>query len=174
MMQPSVLHIRYSWPYINQTIKEKLISMTNSYTRLLYSRKVRWVESLASCLLRVHQLKSSKLVVTINNSLADLFICSAKFLKRVKFIKHSRQTFPLYTITPSYITAIWFDFDPIFTTTLTSYKSWASFTANPSSTPLSSLCPYNTCTAISYLYHTYIPNPFLLAEEISAVFWNDH
>ena len=46
------------------------------------------------------KLKPSKLVVTINNLLADLFICQTFFyqmLEKGKFTKHSPcQTSPLY------------------------------------------------------------------------------
>ena len=50
--------------------------------------------------LRFTKLKPSKLAITINKPLADLFIRQTFFcqmLKKSKFVKHSpRQTFPLY------------------------------------------------------------------------------
>ena len=64
-----------------------------------YSRKVWQGESLANRL-RFAKLKPPKLVVTIDNPLADLFICQTFFrqtLEKSRFAKHSaRQTFPLY------------------------------------------------------------------------------
>ena len=50
-----------------------------------FSRKVWWVESLANLVnrLRFIKLKPSKLVVTISNPLADLFICQTFFWKRI-------------------------------------------------------------------------------------------
>ena len=73
-----------------------------STSNILYSGKVWRVESLvnlASCL-QFAKLKPSKLVVTINNPLAELFIHRTFFcqkLEKSKFAKHSpRQTFPLY------------------------------------------------------------------------------
>ena len=48
----------------------------------------------------IHQLKSSKLVVTINNPLADLFICQTSFHQNLHlsaFANHyCRQTFSPY------------------------------------------------------------------------------
>ena len=70
--------------------------------QLPYSGKVWRGESLANLAnrLRFAKLKPSKLVVTIDNPLADLFIRQTFFhqtLKKSRFTKHSaRQTFPLY------------------------------------------------------------------------------
>ena len=56
---------------------------------------VWWVESLVNLANRLRlftKLKSSKLVVTINKPLADLFICQTLFrqtLEKSKFTKHS-------------------------------------------------------------------------------------
>ena len=67
-----------------------------------YSGKVWWGESLANLAngLRFTKLKPSKLVVTIDNPLADLFIRQTFFrqmLEKSTFAKHSAsQTFPLY------------------------------------------------------------------------------
>ena len=67
-----------------------------------YSGKVWRGESLANLAnrLRFAKLKPSKLVVTIDNPLADLFIRQTFFrqtLEKSRFAKHSaRQTFPLY------------------------------------------------------------------------------
>ena len=69
-----------------------------------YSGKVWQVESLANLASHLRfakfKLKPSKLVVTSNNPLADLFICQTFFyqmLEKSKFAKHSPyQTFPLY------------------------------------------------------------------------------
>ena len=69
-----------------------------------YSGKVWRGESLANLAnrLRFAKLKPSKLVVTIDNPLADLFIRQTFFrqtLEKSRFAKHSaRQTFPLYSI----------------------------------------------------------------------------
>ena len=67
-----------------------------------YSGKVWQGESLANLAnhLRFAKLKPSKLVVTIDNPLADLFIRQTFFhqtLEKSRFAKHSaRQTFLLY------------------------------------------------------------------------------
>ena len=67
-----------------------------------YSRKVWWEESLANLAnhLRFAKLKPSKLIVAIDNPLADLFIHQTFFcqmLENSRFAKHSAlQTFPLY------------------------------------------------------------------------------
>ena len=67
-----------------------------------YSGKVWRGESLANLAnrLRFAKLKPSKLVVTIDNPLADLLICQTFFrqtLEKSRFAKCSaRQTFPLY------------------------------------------------------------------------------
>ena len=69
---------------------------------MLYSGKVWRGESLANLVngLRFAKLKPSKLIVTIDNPLADLFIRQTFFrqtLENSRFAKHSaRQTFPLY------------------------------------------------------------------------------
>ena len=68
-----------------------------------YSGKVWRGESLANLAnrLRFAKLKPSKLVVAIDNPLADLFIRQTFSAKRLKsrFAKHSaHQTFPLYGI----------------------------------------------------------------------------
>ena len=64
-----------------------------------YSGKVWRGESLANRL-RFAKLKPSKLVVTINSPLADVFIRQTFFrqtLEKSRFAKHSaRQIFPLY------------------------------------------------------------------------------
>ena len=71
------------------------------HSEILYSRKVRQVESLANLMNRLQfvKLKSSKLVVTINNPLADPFIrqiCFHQMLEKSKFAKFStHQTFLL-------------------------------------------------------------------------------
>ena len=71
-------------------------------TNIPYSGKVWLVESLANLAnhLQFTKLKPSKLVATISNRLADLFICQTIFcqmLEKNKFTKHSPcQTFPLY------------------------------------------------------------------------------
>ena len=76
-------------------------SLFTCITSLLipYSGKVWRVESLANHL-QFAKLKPFKLVVTINNPLAELFIRQTFFrqmLKKSKFTKHSpRQTFLLY------------------------------------------------------------------------------
>ena len=68
---------------------------------LPYSGKVWQGESLANLAnrLRFAKLKPSKLVVTIDNPLADLFICQTFFCQMFEksiFAKHSaHQTFPL-------------------------------------------------------------------------------
>ena len=66
----------------------------------MYSGKVWQVQSLANRL-QSAKLKSSQLVVTINNPLADLFICQTFFhqaLEKSRFAKHSlHQTFH-YTV----------------------------------------------------------------------------
>ena len=70
-----------------------------------YSGKVWRGESLANLANRLQfaKLKPSKLVVTIDNPLADLLIRQTFFrqtLEKSRFAKHSaRQTFPLYGIT---------------------------------------------------------------------------
>ena len=68
----------------------------------MYTGKVWWVEilaNLANCL-QFAKLKPSKLVVTIDNPLADLLIRQTFFcqmLEKSKFTKHFPcQTFPLY------------------------------------------------------------------------------
>ena len=67
-----------------------------------YSGKVWRGESLANLAncRRFAKLKPSKLIATIDNPLADLFIRQTFFrqtLKNSRFAKHSaRQTFPLY------------------------------------------------------------------------------
>ena len=72
--------------------------------KIVYSGKVWHAESLANLAnhLQFAKLKPSKLVVTIDNPLADLFIRQTFFcqtLEKSKFAKHSsRQTFPLYGI----------------------------------------------------------------------------
>ena len=72
------------------------------FIQISYSRKVWWVESLANLVnhLQFAKLKPSKVLVTINNYLADLFIRQTFFrqaLEKSKFTKHSfHQTFPLY------------------------------------------------------------------------------
>ena len=67
---------------------------------LLYSGKVWQGESLANCLW-------TKLVVTIDNLLTDLFICQTFFHRKSKFTKVSLcQTFPLYGILTSYYSYI--------------------------------------------------------------------
>ena len=55
-------------------------------TNIPYGGKVWWVESLANLAnsRQFTELKPSKVIVTINNPLADLFICQTIFLKRVK------------------------------------------------------------------------------------------
>ena len=73
-----------------------------SHTRqseVLYSGKVWQVESLANLAncLRFAKLKPSKVVVTINNFMADLFNCqtfSAKCLKRVNSSNFFPTKFP--------------------------------------------------------------------------------
>ena len=75
------------------------------YKTIPYSGKVWRGESLANLAnrLRFAKLKPSKLVVTIDNPLADLLIRQTFFrqtLEKSRFAKHSaRQTFPLYGIT---------------------------------------------------------------------------
>ena len=72
--------------------------------QILYSRKVWRGESLANLAncLRFAKLKPSKLIVTIDNPMADLFIRQTFFcqtFENSRFAKHSaRQTFPLYGI----------------------------------------------------------------------------
>ena len=73
------------------------------YDHLLYSGKVWRGESLANLAnrLRFAKLKPSKLVVTIDNPLADPFIRQTFFRQMLekRFAKLSaRQTFPLYGI----------------------------------------------------------------------------
>ena len=71
---------------------------------LPYSGKVWRGESLANLAnrRRFAKLKPSKLIPTIDNPLADLFIRQTFFrqtLKNSRFAKHyARQTFPLYGI----------------------------------------------------------------------------
>ena len=71
---------------------------------LPYSGKVWWGESLANLANRRRfvKLKPSKLIPTIDNPLADLFIRQTFFrqtFKNSRFAKHSaRQTFPLYSM----------------------------------------------------------------------------
>ena len=71
---------------------------------LLYNGKVWQVESLVNLAnhLRFTKLKPSKLVVTIDNTLVDLFIRQTFFrqtLEKSGFAKHSPcQTFLLYSI----------------------------------------------------------------------------
>ena len=82
------------------TLKE-CISGGPLWATIPYSGKVWRGESLANRL-RFAKLKPSKLVVTIDNPLADLFIRQTFFrqtLEKSRFAKHSaRQTFPLYGI----------------------------------------------------------------------------
>ena len=79
--------------------------------KIPYSRKVWQGESLANLanLRRFAKLKPSKLIATIDNPLVDLFIRQTFFhqtLKNSRFAKHSaHQTFPLYSILTSYISA---------------------------------------------------------------------
>ena len=77
-------------------------TLLQSSLNVPYSGKVWQGESLANLAnrLRFAKLKPSKLVVTIDNPLADLFIRQTFFrqtLEKSRFAKHyARQTFPLY------------------------------------------------------------------------------
>ena len=87
-----------------------------------YSGKVWQGESLANRL-RFAKLKPSKLIVTIDNPMADLVICQTFFcqtFENSRFGKHSaRQTFPLYgirQITDGHVISIMYHFVPTVTT----------------------------------------------------------
>ena len=74
---------------------------------LLYSGKVWWVESLANLANRLQfaKLKPSKLIVTIDNPLADLFIRQTFFrqtLEKRRFVKHSACKLSHYMVYPIY------------------------------------------------------------------------
>ena len=78
---------------VSQHLEQKY-SQLNSVNCIPYSRKAWQVENLANLAnhLQFTKLKSSKLVVTINKSLADLFICQTFFcqtLEKSKFAKLS-------------------------------------------------------------------------------------
>ena len=84
------------------------IAHANQYfagSELSYSKKVWQGESLANLAnrLRFAKLKPSKLIVTIDNPMSDLFICQTFFrqtFENSRFTKHSAcQTFPLYGTT---------------------------------------------------------------------------
>ena len=83
---PPELYIHYTTPHI----------CTHAYTCILYSGKVWWGESLANLVNHpwFAKLKPSKLVLTINNLLADLLIFQTFFRQILK--ESIRQTFPLY------------------------------------------------------------------------------
>ena len=51
-----------------------------------------------SVILQTKAIQSTYIVVTINNPLADLFICKTFSAKCLKRVNSSRQTFPLYGI----------------------------------------------------------------------------
>ena len=97
-------------PGINLTSTVRYLVVDLSYVP--YSGKVWRRESLANLAnrRRFAKLKPSKLITTIDNPLADLFIRQTFFrqtLKNSRFAKHyARQTFPLYGIQIVKVTCI--------------------------------------------------------------------